>query len=92
MLVLLGGFLGAVVGLLTLVPPVRRWGAGLAERVVERQLTAAAANGVFGPRRVRVQRDTPRDTPRDTAPAADTTADGPTDEPPVLEGEILPPR
>lgn len=87
MLVLLGGFLSAVVGLLMLVPPVRRWGAGMAERVVERQLTAAAAGGVFGPRRVRVQRATT--TP---PPAPNDAKDGPTGEPPVLEGEILPPR
>jgi UPF0716 protein FxsA len=92
MLVLLGGFLSAVLGLLVLVPPVRRWGAGVVERVVERQLTAAAANGVFGPRRVRVQRDTPPASP--ASPAASTAPDdGPTDDgPPVLEGEILPPR
>jgi UPF0716 protein FxsA len=81
MLVLLGGFLSAAIGLVLLVPPVRRWGAGLAERVVERQLTAAGAAGVFGPRRVRVQREEP---PRSDAP--------PGDEPPVVEGEILPPR
>jgi UPF0716 protein FxsA len=90
MLVLLGGFVSAVIGLLVLVPPVRRRGAGLAERVVERQLTAAAAGGVFGPRRVRVQRDTPPATAERTA---DRTPDGPADgEPPALEGEILPPR
>jgi UPF0716 protein FxsA len=93
MLVLLGGFLGAVLGLVALVPPVRRWGAGLAERVVERQLTAAAAGGVFGPQRVRFRRDA-----RD---AGKPTVDGevvpeptrPTDDgPPVIEGEIMPPR
>ena len=89
MLVLLGGFVSALIGLLVLVPPVRRWGAGLAERVVERQLTSAAANGVFGPRRVRVQRDTPP-APTTASKAPD---DGPTDDgPPALEGEILPPR
>jgi UPF0716 protein FxsA len=91
MAVLLGGFLSAVVGLLVLVPPVRRRGAALAERVVERQLTAAAASGVFGPRRVRVRREDIRreDIRRDPAPPGD----GPTgEEPPVVEGEILPPR
>jgi UPF0716 protein FxsA len=85
MLVLLGGFLSAVVGLLVLVPPVRRRGSALAERVVERQVTAAAANGMFGPRRVRVKReDVRRDAPPDGGPTGD--------EPPVVEGEILPPR
>jgi len=89
MLVLLGGFLSAVVGLLVLIPPVRRRGAALAERVVERQLTAAAASGVFGPRRVRVRREEVR---REDVRHDPTTA-GPTDdEPPVVEGEILPPR
>jgi UPF0716 protein FxsA len=86
MLVLLGGFLSAVVGLLVLVPPLRRRGAALAERVVERQLTAAAASGVFGPRRVRVKRE---DVRRDPSPPADGPAG---EEPPVVEGEILPPR
>jgi UPF0716 protein FxsA len=87
MLVLLGGFLSAVVGLLVLVPPVRRRGAALAERVVERQLTAAAASGMFGPRRVRVKRE---DIRRDAAPPeGGPTGDEP---PPVVEGEILPPR
>jgi len=89
MLVLLGGFLSAVVGLVVLIPPVRRRGSALAERVVERQLTATAASGVFGPRRVRVKREDIRreDVPRDPTPP------GPTDdEPPVIEGEIMPPR
>jgi UPF0716 protein FxsA len=77
------------VGLLVLIPPVRRRGAALAERVVERQLTAAAASGVFGPRRVRVRREEVR---REDVRHDPTTA-GPTDdEPPVVEGEILPPR
>jgi UPF0716 protein FxsA len=73
LLVLLGGFLSTVLGLLVLVPPVRRRVARLAERVVERQVTAAAADGVLGPRRVRVKRDAP------------PSGDGP----PVVEGEIV---
>jgi UPF0716 protein FxsA len=85
MLVLLGGFISAAVGLLVLVPPVRRRGAVLVERVVERQLTAAAASGVFGPRRVQVKR---QDVRREAPPDGGATDDGPT----VVEGEILPPR
>ena len=91
MLVLLAGFVGAVVGLVLLVPPVRRAAARLAERVVERQVTAVAANGVFGPRRVNVQRDPVREHPRqDAAPTPDPAADGKPQA--ALEGEILPPR
>ena len=86
MLVLLGGFLSAVAGLLVLVPPLRRRASALVERVVERQLTAAAASGMFGPRRVRVTRE---DIKRDPQPPAGGPAG---DEPPVVEGEVLPPR
>ncbi|GIJ56596.1 FxsA family protein [Virgisporangium aurantiacum] len=90
MLVLLAGFVGAVAGLVLLIPPVRRASARLAERVVERQLTAVAASGMFGPRRVNVQRD----------PVPEPTASASASEPPpddgkpqaALEGEILPPR
>ncbi|GIJ73352.1 FxsA family protein [Virgisporangium ochraceum] len=86
MLVLLAGFVGAVVGLVLLIPPVRRTASRLAERVVERQLTAVAANGVFGPRRVTVQRDPVRE------PTADRPADKPAEPAAAIEGEILPPR
>jgi UPF0716 protein FxsA len=85
MLVLLAGFVGAVVGLVLLVPPVRRAASRLAERVVERQLTAVTANGVFGPRRVTVQRDPVRE-PTPEKPAGDGVPQG------AIEGEILPPR
>lgn len=85
MLVLLAGFVGALVGLVLLIPPVRRAASRLAERVVERQLAAVAANGVFGPRRVNVKRDPVRETaPEEPEPPADPAA--------AIEGEILPPR
>jgi hypothetical protein len=45
-----------------------------------------AANGVFGPRRVTVQRDPVRE------PSADRPADKPADPAAAIEGEILPPR
>jgi UPF0716 protein FxsA len=89
MLVLLAGFIGAVAGLVLLIPPVRRAATRLAERVVERQLTAAAANGVFGPRPVRVRRDKPAPGPASPDPRAASASGEP---PPVIEGEILPPR
>jgi UPF0716 protein FxsA len=89
MLVLLAGFVGAVAGLVLLIPPVRRAGVRLAERVVERQLTAAAANGMFGPRRVNVQRD-PVPEPTASDPAGPAPDDGKPQA--ALEGEILPPR
>lgn len=90
MLVLLAGFVGAVFGLVLLVPPVRRAASRLAERVVERQLTAVAANGVFGPRRVNVHREPARETVREDAVPAEPPADGKPAA--ALEGEILPPR
>jgi UPF0716 protein FxsA len=86
MLVLLAGFVGAVAGLVLLIPPVRRASARLAERVVERQITAVAANGMFGPRRVNVQRDpVPEPAASDPAPDDGTPRA-------AIEGEILPPR
>jgi UPF0716 protein FxsA len=108
-LVLLAGFVGAVVGLMLLIPPVRRAAAGVAERMVERRLTTAAASGVFGPRRVKAERvQAQRVHAERVRPAADpyggssgatgsaaggVAPAGPgTDPPPVIEGEILPPR
>jgi UPF0716 protein FxsA len=96
-LVMLTGFIGAAAGLVLLVPPVRRAAAGLAERTVERRLSTVAAGGVFGPRRVHAERlrpdparaDGEPDTAADGGPAAPGPEPGP---PPVIEGEILPPR
>jgi UPF0716 protein FxsA len=98
MLVLFAGFVGAVGGLVLLVPPVRRAASRLAERVVERQLSAVTANGMFGPRRVNVQREPvrhpstsgPAGADGDVDPAAAGKPDG--GPPAAIEGEILPPR
>jgi UPF0716 protein FxsA len=86
LLILFGGFVSAIVGGLVLVPPVRRWVARRVGRRIEGRLTPDLAGSVFGPRRVRVRRESMVDgdvvTPR--------TA---TDEAPrALEGEILPPK
>lgn len=101
--VLLGGFVGALLGLVVVVAPVRRRVGRLVARVVQRRLSPVAADGVFGPRRVRVRRGPagaaspgPVDRGVDTAAAAGgRSADAALPAEPVrevLEGEILPPE
>ncbi|MFD1326196.1 FxsA family protein [Micromonospora sonneratiae] len=77
-----------VVGLLLLVPPLRRLVRGRIQALTERRVSAAVAGDLFGPRRVRVRRGQPQQTPQ---PAVY--------EPPVggspgeaIEGEIVEPR
>lgn len=55
LLLVVPGFLTDVVGLVLLVPPVRRLAGHGAQRVAERRMSSAAAGTVFGPRRVRVR-------------------------------------
>jgi UPF0716 protein FxsA len=100
MLVLLGGFIGALLGVLAQLPPVRSALAGLAERLVEGQVAPAVAGGVFGPRRVRVRRDPAAAAGPTVAADAPAAATGGTTNPvrpadtgarpPVIEGEIVP--
>lgn len=76
-LVMMPGFVTAVIGLTMLIPPVRSMtGRGLS-RVAERQMSSGMAGQVFGPRQVRVRTGPP--TP--DAPAGGT-----------IEGEIIDPR
>jgi UPF0716 protein FxsA len=90
LLVMVSGFVGAVLGAAALVPPVRRWVAALVESAVETRLSPAVAGDVFGPRQVRVRRDRRTGTPGTQAPSG--PADGPPAAPPkAIEGEVLPP-
>jgi UPF0716 protein FxsA len=76
-LVLMPGFVTAVIGLALFIPPVRSLAGRGLSRVAERQLASGMAGQVFGPRRVRV---------RTGPPSADTQATG------TIEGEIIDPR
>jgi UPF0716 protein FxsA len=97
MLIMLTGVLGAVVGAVLLIPSARRSAAGVVERIVERRVSPAVAGSVFGPRRVRVKRESSTADRADDA-AADGHAEAPGSAPsgetggPAIEGEIVPPR
>ncbi len=84
MLLALPGLVSAVVGLLLLVPPLRRVAGGGVRRATERRVSSMVAGDLFGPRRVRVYRGAPQPTPpQPTAPppAAEPGA--------AIEGEIV---
>jgi UPF0716 protein FxsA len=75
-LVLMPGFVTAVIGLALFIPPVRALAGRGLSAVAERQLSSSVAGQVFGPRRVRV---------RTGRPSADAQTSGP------IEGEIIDP-
>lgn len=92
------GLVSGLVGLVLLVPPVRRLARGGMQRAAERRVSSMTAGDLFGPRRVRVYRGAPQ-------PTADATGPEPTDrvaqQPPAapviddgraIEGEIVEPR
>jgi UPF0716 protein FxsA len=74
LLLLIPGYLTAVVGLIMLIPPVRRAVSTRLRKATERRVPSHVAGDFFGPRRVRVQKKTP-------------PGPGGTDE--VIEGEIV---
>jgi UPF0716 protein FxsA len=80
------GFITALAGLLLLVPPLRGVSRRGLERYTERQVGAAVAGDLFGPRRVKVRRGDPVvvvvDEPEPAAPAAAIEGE-------VVEGEVL---
>ncbi|MEV0155771.1 FxsA family protein [Micromonospora sp. NPDC050686] len=77
------GLFSGVVGLVLLVPPVRRLVRGGVRRVAERRVSSVAAGDLFGPRRVRVRQGAPQ--PTDTAQTGQ-----PAPEPGrAIEGEIV---
>jgi len=95
LLLTLPGFVGDVVGLVLLLPPVRVLVRGRVQRAAERRMPSMVAGDVFGPRRVRVRPGRPRpSTSPPTAgpstagspPAAPAEPDPPS---PAIEGEIV---
>ncbi|MGN9893697.1 FxsA family protein [Micromonospora sp. L31] len=88
------GLVSGVVGLLLLVPPVRRLARAGVQRAAERRVSSMVAGDLFGPRTVRVRRGASR-------PASEPTVDGQVVDagPPqvvdggrAIEGEIVEPR
>jgi UPF0716 protein FxsA len=81
-LLVLPGFVTDLVGLLLLVPPIRRLTGRGIRVATERRVSSAVAGGVFGPRRVRAYRGPaaadqpapPATTPRDPGGHADADA------------------
>ncbi|GHJ46828.1 hypothetical protein Cs7R123_41700 [Catellatospora sp. TT07R-123] len=88
LLLIIPGLLTAVVGLLLLIPPVRRLVRSRARAATEKRIPAGAANSVFGPRRVRVTTTTPHHPPAQPPGAAPPTPPG-TASSEVIEGEIV---
>ncbi|GIJ20835.1 FxsA family protein [Micromonospora lutea] len=88
------GLVSGLVGLLLLVPPVRRLVRGGVQRAAERRVSSMTAGDLFGPRRVRVYRGGPQQ-PAQAAPQA-TPSQTPTSpaavEGQAIEGEIVEPR
>jgi UPF0716 protein FxsA len=82
------GLVTGVVGLLLLVPPVRRLARSGVRRGTERRVSSMVAGDLFGPRRVRVRRGAPQPTPQPTPqPAPGPVVDGGR----AIEGEIVEP-
>ncbi|SBT41607.1 FxsA family protein [Micromonospora auratinigra] len=90
LLLALPGLVSGVVGLLLLVPPVRRLARGAVQRTAEHRVSSMVAGDLFGPRVVRVRRGAPQPPP--TAPPSATVQQPITVEPgPAIEGEIVEP-
>ncbi|MEU3456249.1 FxsA family protein [Micromonospora sp. NPDC006766] len=86
LLLALPGLITGAVGLLLLVPPVRRWVRAGTQRATERRVSSMVAGDLFGPRRVRVYRGAPQEPPA-------TPQQQPAGEPgAAIEGEIVEPR
>ena len=80
------GFITAIAGLVLLLPPGRLLARRGIERATERQMGAAVAGDLFGPRRVKVRRGSPVVVVEPDAPVRTPAAaiDGE-----VVEGEVL---
>ncbi|WNM38770.1 FxsA family protein [Micromonospora halotolerans] len=84
LLLALPGLVSGLVGLLLLVPPVRRLARAGVRRATERRVSSMVAGDLFGPRRVRVRRGAPQPAPAPQPP--------PVTEPGrAIEGEIVEP-
>ncbi|MEU7979796.1 FxsA family protein [Micromonospora sp. NPDC049081] len=84
------GLFSGVVGVVLLVPPVRRLVRSGVQRATERRVSSMVAGDLFGPRTVRVRREEPA-TP--TPPVdGDVVVPPPVDGGRAIEGEIVEPR
>lgn len=88
LLLALPGLVSGVVGLLLLVPPLRRLAGGGVRRATERRVSSMVAGDLFGPRRVRVYRGAPQPAP-EPAPAPSPGPAPVTDPGKAIEGEIV---
>ncbi|MFY1622666.1 FxsA family protein [Micromonospora sp. WMMD735] len=89
LLLAIPGLLSGLVGVLLLVPPVRRLARAGVQRATERRVSSMVAGDLFGPRTVRVRRGEPAGAP----PAEqDVVAAQVVDEGRAIEGEIVEPR
>jgi UPF0716 protein FxsA len=79
-LLVIPGFVSAVVGAALFIPPVRTLAGKGVAAVAGKRLSSAAMGDLFGPRMVRVKVGKPSAGPASTAPAE------------VVEGEIVDPR
>jgi UPF0716 protein FxsA len=77
------GLVSGAIGLLLVVPPVRRLAGRGVQAATERRVSAMVAGDLFGPRRVRVRRGQPQPT-EPSADQAPPPAPGP-----AIEGEII---
>ncbi len=91
------GLASGLVGVVLLVPPVRKVARGGMQRAAERRVSSMTAGDLFGPRRVRVYRGAPQPgeagRPEPTGPAAPPPPAAPVvDNGQAIEGEIVEPR
>ncbi|MEU0151982.1 FxsA family protein [Micromonospora fulviviridis] len=86
LLLALPGLVSGAVGLLLLVPPVRRLARAGVRRATERRVSSMVAGDLFGPRRVRVRRGAPQ-----TAPAPEQQPQPVVEPGRAIEGEIIEP-
>ncbi|MEU8183736.1 FxsA family protein [Micromonospora sp. NPDC049044] len=78
------GLVSGLIGLLLLVPPVRRLARAGVRRATERRVSSMVAGDLFGPRTVRVRQGAPQPTPQPQPPVV---VDGGR----AIEGEIIEP-
>lgn len=82
------GLVSGLIGLLLLVPPVRRLARAGVRRATERRVSSMVAGDLFGPRTVRVRQGAPQPTPPATPqPEQPVVVDGGR----AIEGEIVEP-
>ncbi|MBF5032874.1 MULTISPECIES: FxsA family protein [unclassified Micromonospora] len=92
LLLAMPGLVSGVVGLLLLVPPLRRLAGGGVRRATERRVSSMVAGDLFGPRRVRVYRGAPQPTPEPAPAPSPGPVPSPqpvTDPGKAIEGEIV---